>query len=159
MTTDERIAKFFAAPHPLQTDGSMSVLHLLRREIQDCFIGDVVPEDRVREHTGRRRLFATAMLIIAGVDLLAKFYEGTDNVGGAGRRFKAFAKRFVFAGFRDADLLAEVLWVGCRNPLLHSFSVHNHTYRVVVVGSTGIVLDQKPEGALAKATRDDSTFC
>ncbi len=157
MTTDERIAAFFAPPVPLQEGPNVSVLHLLRREIQDCLIGEVVPEDEVLSRPARHRLFATAMLLVAGVDLLAKLYEGADNVGGAGRRFKAFAKRFVFAGLANPELLAEVLWVGCRNPLLHSFSVHNQTYNMVVLVRTEFAPPDKFEPAVVGAP-DNRTF-
>ncbi|MCC7178927.1 MAG: hypothetical protein IT177_11110 [Acidobacteria bacterium] len=150
-TTDQRIAAFFAPPVPPQLDGQVSVLHLLRREIQDCLIGEVTPENQTLSRPERRRLFATAILLVAGVDLLAKFYEGTDNNGGTGRRFKAFATRFILKGFGNAAILSEVLWVGCRNPLLHSFGIHNELYNIIVVRRIGAAPQGKPEPVLSKS--------
>ena len=84
MTTDQKIDLFFKNPAE-QPDGSIQgVLYLLRREVQDCFIGKVVPEDQViaESQKDRHRLFATVMVIMAGIDLLAKFYAGSDENGG-----------------------------------------------------------------------------
>lgn len=136
MDSLDLVNTFFAPPLPAQPSGyGMSVLHLLRREIQDCFFGDVFPEDTALEQPVRHRLFATAMLLVAGVDLLAKLYEGADNHGGSGRRFKAFASRFLFKGLKNPDVLADVLWTACRNPLLHSFGLHNQDYALLVIES------------------------
>ena len=56
MTIREQIDFFFAPPLPMQSGESLSTLHLNRREVQDC-------------------------LIAAGIDLLAKFYAGSDRSG------------------------------------------------------------------------------
>jgi len=47
MTLDEKIALFFKAPTEAETGMEHSVLYLARREMQDCFIGMVVPEKDV----------------------------------------------------------------------------------------------------------------
>jgi hypothetical protein len=83
MTTGEKIDLFFKNP-VIEPDGpTQGVLYLLRREVQDCFIGKVVPEDQViaESQKNRHRLFATVMVIMAGIDLLAKFYAGSDETG------------------------------------------------------------------------------
>jgi hypothetical protein len=83
MTLQEQIDFFFAPPLPMQTGSASSTLHLNRREVQDCLIGDVVAEDKVlSDPRPRHRLFATVMVIASGVDLLAKFYAGSDKSGG-----------------------------------------------------------------------------
>lgn len=111
MTTDQKIDLFFKNPAE-QPDGSIQgVLYLLRREVQDCFIGKVVPEDQViaESQKDRHRLFATVMVIMAGIDLLAKFYAGSDENGGVGSRIRTFAREFVFTGLPSAQLFSEVL--------------------------------------------------
>ena len=50
-----------------------SVLYLVRREAQDCLIGKVVPESQVLRQFDQHRLFATVMVVFAGIDLVAKF--------------------------------------------------------------------------------------
>src|SRR4030095_1218971 len=74
MTLEEQIDFFFAGPDPEQTGDLRSTLHLVRREVQDCLIGKVVDESQVvtvaREEP--HRLVATMMVLMAGVDLLAK---------------------------------------------------------------------------------------
>jgi len=58
-------------------------------------------------------IFPGVMGIMAGIDLLAKFYAGTDE-GSSGKRFKHFAK-----GYIDKEYYEEIYQL--RNALLHSF--------------------------------------
>jgi hypothetical protein len=125
----EQIAFFFAPPLPPQSGPALSTLYLNRQEAQDSLIGTVVPEAEVVRH-GRKlhRLFATTMVIAAGVDLLAKFYAGADHSGrkgGVADRIIGFAERFMFRGAPLGHTLAEVFYEGCRNPMLHSFTLEN----------------------------------
>jgi hypothetical protein len=135
MTTEEKIDLFFKNP-VIEPDGAtQGVLYLLRREVQDCFIGKVVPEDQViaESQKDRHRLFATVMVIMAGIDLLAKFYAGSDENGGVGPRIRTFAREFVFTGLSSAQLFSEVLYEGCRNPMLHSFALQNKRFRMTLM--------------------------
>ncbi len=134
MTIEEEIDFFFAPPEPEQSGPLRSPLHLVRREIQDCFIGKLVPEERVVEEALREphRLFATTMVIMAAIDLLAKFYSGSDSPREAGQRIIGFCQRFLFEGIPSARQLAEVVYFGCRNPMLHSFTLHNDRYRMTL---------------------------
>src|SRR5262245_24325897 len=94
------LADRFASPHAVQS-GFVSTLYLNRREVQDCILGDVIAEDAVAADPRRHRLFATVMVISAGIDLLAKFYAGSDKSGGpggVGDRIVGFAERFMFTG-------------------------------------------------------------
>lgn len=151
MTLDEQITLFFTPPETTQT-GTVSTLHLARREAQDCLIGGaaVVPEDEAIRFTLQHpdqlhRLFATTMVIVSAVDLLAKFYAGSDKQGKVGNRIQTFAKRFLFAGHRDPDLFAEVLYEGLRNPLLHSFTFHNDTYSISLIsGHPNLLIASNP---------------
>jgi hypothetical protein len=74
MTLDEKIALFFKEPTENETGMEHSVLHMARREIQDCFIGALLREDDVVAQSLREkhRLFATVMVIMAATDLLAE---------------------------------------------------------------------------------------
>jgi hypothetical protein len=138
MTLPEQI-DFFFAPPLVQQSGFVSSLYLNRREVQDCLLGDVIDEDAVGTDPRRHRLFATVMVISAGIDLLAKFYAGSDKSGGpggVGDRIVGFAERFMFSGKPKARELAEVIHQGCRNPMLHSFTLHSAKYRMALtVGS------------------------
>jgi hypothetical protein len=53
-----------------------STLHLLRREIQDCLLGTVVPEKDALDQRPYSRLFASAILVSSGIDLSGKFVYG-----------------------------------------------------------------------------------
>jgi hypothetical protein len=143
MTLDEEVDFFFAAPLPEQTGSVRSTLHLLRREMQDCLIGTVVPENEFAAYPGERhRLFATLMVIMSGIDLLAKFYAGNDKSGCVGDRFKAFAMTFLFSEARSPEQCADVLY-HCRNTVMHSFNVREKRkqYKVNIVdkASTEVV--------------------
>jgi hypothetical protein len=129
MTLDEKIAFFFAPPEPEQEGNSRSTLHLLRREAQDCLIGKLVSEDAVIEeaHAEPRRWFATTMVLMTGIDLLAKCYAGSDK-DGTSRRFRTFTERYIVNPRGDVVARAAALYQGLRNPLLHSFTVHSEDY-------------------------------
>jgi hypothetical protein len=137
MTLDEKIALFFKEPTENETGMEHSVLHMARREIQDCFIGTLVREDDVvaQSQKEKHRLFATAMVIMAATDLLAKMFAGSDSNGGTGDRIKRFVERYMFVGSKDPKKLAEVFYYGCRNPMLHSFNTKNHKYRISVLSN------------------------
>src|SRR4030095_1470037 len=135
MTLEEQIDFFFAGPDPEQTGDLRSTLHLVRREVQDCLIGKVVDESQVvtvaREES--HRLFATMMVLMAGVDLLAKMYAGSDKKGEVRRRFIEFSQRYVVQGGSDVDERARALYLGLRNPLMHSFTVRSEEYQLHLV--------------------------
>ena len=134
MTLQEQLDFFFAPPLPEHTGTPRSPLYLVRQEMQECFIGTVVAEDAILDHPAKRnRLFSTVMVIMSGIDLLAKFHAGSDEKGEVEKRFKAFVAAFMFDGDPLAAEYAEVLYLGCRNPLLHSFSFHQQDYRITVI--------------------------
>jgi hypothetical protein len=133
MTLNEQIDLFFRMP-TLGPEGSQQgTLYLLRREIQDCLIGTVVPEDQVLEQKERCRLFATVMVIMSGIDLLAKFRAGSDENGEVGQRIKAFSKEYIFRDLPSAELFSDVLYEGCRNPMLHSFTLHSKRFKMTLM--------------------------
>jgi hypothetical protein len=137
MTPDEQIGWFFAPPYPEQEGLERSSLHQNRREIQDAFIRKAIPEDQVLPlgPDERHALFATCMVIGSGIDLLAKFYAGSDSTapGGVTNRFLNFLERFMFSGFQDSRDLARIVYEGVRNPIVHSFTLHSKRRRVKLV--------------------------
>jgi hypothetical protein len=155
MTLAEQIDFFFAPPLPMQIGPSVSTLHLNRREAQDCLLGDVIAEDSVVADPRAHRLFATVMVIAAGLDLLGKFYAGTDKSGGSGGvgdRIIDFGERFVFTGLPSACEFAEVLYYGCRNPMLHSFTLHNNRFKITLtndLSSSAIWRAKAPSGSIS----------
>jgi hypothetical protein len=113
----EKIDLFFQDPkvhHPApSTSKQYGILHLLRRDIIRCSGKD--PE------TGQESkiiaLWPQTMAVLAGIDLLAKFYEGSDS-NAIGKRFA----RFVKDNFDISSEKAETIWQ-LRNSLLHSFGL------------------------------------
>jgi len=131
MTAEQTDLGFFFTPpnvsqeHAIR-ENKQSVLYLLRREIQDCFIGTVLEEAQVtsQPHQGRRRLFATAIMIFAGIDLLGKFASGTNSEvkpnGGVTSRFTGFAKDFMGLLPDQSSALYKF-----RNAMVHSFGLYD----------------------------------
>ena len=103
------IALFFQDPTTEPgTPGKLGVLYLLRRDIREC----VTIEKKI--------LWPATMAILAGIDLLGKFYAGEDG-GGVGLRFRSFVDKY-FQPISDDD--AETIYQ-LRNALLHSFGLYS----------------------------------
>lgn len=125
---DANLDFFFRRPEIGPTvPGWQSTLYLARREVQDCLIGTAIAERRVLQRRRRHRLFASAMVIFAGVDLLAKFAAPTSR-GRIGDRFVDFVKTYAVTdgGRRVTRREARKLWA-FRNALVHSFGLYSAT--------------------------------
>lgn len=154
-TLDGRIAFFFDSPkkHPTKhrtPEGYESVLYLLRRDIQHCFFncnGRIVDESeveaKVKEHW--HRLFPGILVIMSGIDLLAKFLEGDDcrKWGKVGERFTKYLESY-FDGLPEdqAKLIYKV-----RNCLVHSFGLYDKDMDKNIV-----IAPRSPEGKIVTTT-------
>lgn len=93
-----------------------------------------------------KALWPGAMAVLAGIDLLAKFFAGSDDAGKVGDRFNKFLERF-FSIANQAD--RDAIWQ-LRNSLLHSFGLYskdknNKVYRFFLSATgTGHLVSQKP---------------
>jgi hypothetical protein len=110
-TIRDDISLFFTdpsvEPEPL---GKFSVLYLLRRDIKQCI-------------TSGQILWPATMAILAGADLLGKFYAGKDDYRFASHRFREFVGRyFLPITPEDAETIYQL-----RNALLHSFGLYSKT--------------------------------
>lgn len=83
-------------------------LYLLRRDINSCLTQKI--------------LWPGTMLILAGIDLLGKFYAGEDKQGGVSGRFKSFINEFFkpISSSDDVEIIFQL-----RNSLLHSFGLYS----------------------------------
>ena len=106
--TSSNIDLFFEDPStpPRTRPTGYGVLYLLRRDIITCF-------DYTAEWPG-------IMAMLAGIDLLGKFYNGEDSIGGVGRRFTSFLKYFNNISVKDKEVIYQL-----RNSLLHSFGLYS----------------------------------
>lgn len=74
-------------------------------------------------------IWPRTMAVMAGIDLVAKFFADDDTIGGVGNRFKDFAKQYITSGNQtEADLLYHL-----RNSLLHSFGLYSSNNNGTVV--------------------------
>ena len=112
--------------------GEVSILYLLRREAQDCLFGSVRAESRLWRRRARHRVFAAAMVLMAGIDLLSKFAPVPQQ--SVTSRFKGFAERYLQLAPAEAEALYRV-----RNTLMHSFGLYDPSGRVAVA-----VLNRRP---------------
>lgn len=112
-------------PHP---PGEFSVLYLLRRDIIACL--------------NNKTAWPAAMMILAGVDLLAKFHAGEDKVGNAPNRFKNYVTEH-FGTPDEMELICQF-----RSSMLQSFGLRSedkkgHVYKFMIIASPGEPLFQK----------------
>jgi len=109
------------------------------------------------------------MAILAGIDLVAKFFKGDDTIGQVGQRFRDYITKY-FQPISPGD---EETIYQLRNALLHSFGLYSktktNTYRFMLsannsslVQSLGMdtyqidlrALHQKFEDSLGKYVND-----
>lgn len=111
---------FFEEPHcHREPPATYGILHLLRRDIIQCLGKD--PSSG--KDLAFPALWPGAMAILAGIDLLAKYHAGSDEVGGVGRRFRDFIKEYFTLPTQGDD---EVIYQ-LRNALLHSFGLYSRS--------------------------------
>ncbi len=84
------------------------------------------------------------MAILAGIDLLGKFYAGDDTIGQVGQRFTSFIRKYLQPlSPGDEDVLYQL-----RNSLLHSFGLYSsaraQTYHFMLTGKGGVPFIQQP---------------
>jgi hypothetical protein len=117
------------------------VLYLLRRDIDLCM--GIDPTTGVA--VSYRAEWPGAMAILAGIDLLAKFFAGSDQRNKVRDRFRDFLKAF-FIGTSEAD--RNVIYQ-LRNSLLHSFGLYsedkNTTYRFFLTSDKTLPLVSHPQ--------------
>ena len=111
---------FFREPNePPSFPDTFGVLYLLRRDAIQC--------TGIDPNTGAKNMpiaiWPGAMTVLAGVDLLGKFYTGSDKIGEVGKRFKGFLSQY-FAPIKQDD---ENTIYQLRNALLHSFGLYSET--------------------------------
>lgn len=124
MNSDElnaQIDNFFTLPDadPPPSVGQISTLYLLRREMQDCMIGVVGAEEHVLQRPTRHRMFASLMVMCAGIDLLARFAARTEKRGGR-ERFIDFLETFAGLDREHGEMV-----LSYRNALMHSFGLYH----------------------------------
>ncbi len=116
MTPNAEIDHFFSDPRILLSPPrAFSVLYLLRRDIDQCMGIDPNTGCKIKFEA----LWPGTMAILAGIDLLAKFYTGKNATGNVGERFEEFVREFFSLNQADAKTLYNL-----RNALLHSFGLY-----------------------------------
>jgi hypothetical protein len=114
---DNEIDLFFRDPAEKPSlPATLGLLYYLRRDIERCIAADDII------------LFPAAMTIMAGIDLLGKFYAGEDGAG-VGDRFKDFVDEyFQPISPKDADVIYAL-----RCALMHSFGLYSEDYVLGVI--------------------------
>lgn len=120
---------FFQYPkEKKEIPNTYGTLYLLRRDIYRCMGYDVDTSIKKSEAI----IWPGAMTVLAGIDLLGKFYAGSDERNKVSERFIAFYGEYI------DDENAEIIYQ-LRNSLLHSFGLlsksKNKTYRFRVGAS------------------------
>ncbi len=110
--------------------GDFSVLYLLRRDIRACLDNDTP--------------WPAAMMILAGIDFLAKFSAGEDSVGNISKRFRSYVNEY-FEPLEDGELIYQL-----RNSMFQPFGLRSadkkgNVYKFTVVAAPGEPLFQKKD--------------
>ncbi|MCK4446110.1 MAG: hypothetical protein KAW56_03415 [Candidatus Marinimicrobia bacterium] len=115
---DNKIDFFFENPNIwIEGRKRFSNLYLLRRDIIQCFGFDPSSGNKI----GYRVLWPGAMSLLAGIDLLSKYYYGQDEFGKVGERFKGYIKKYININKDEAEIIYQL-----RNSLLHSFGLYSY---------------------------------
>jgi len=107
---------FFNPKTSIQPPNEYGVLYLLRRDVYRClgYNTDTWIVDR------ESIIWPGAMTVLAGIDLLSKFYKGDDSPNGVGQRFKDYYVKYVDS--QNSEIIYQL-----RNSLLHSFGLLSKT--------------------------------
>lgn len=129
---------FFRKPSDIPSvPGTFGVLYLLRRDILQCLGFDPNTGARNKEPV----LWPGGMAILAGIDLIAKFFKGED-ISGIGQRFKDFIE----LNFQDISADDKETIYQLRNSLLHSFGLYSQTktqtYHFVLTANKSQLIQQ-----------------
>ena len=116
-----------------------STLYLLVRDIKTCFGIDPATDlpfycSKCNEIVKNRAQWPAVMGILAGIDLLGKFYFGNDR-NGVGDRFKGFVKCFFYLNDKDKGSL---ILYELRNSMLHSFGLYSKRYYITLVANENL---------------------
>jgi hypothetical protein len=103
--------------HKQAFGGFCSVLYALRRDISTCLGVNITTGEKIPYKV----IWPGCMAILAGIDLLGKFFAGSDEVRKVGDRFINFVKEY-FENISSTD--AEIIYQ-LRNALLHSFGLYS----------------------------------
>ena len=106
---------FFKYENDISGKTTFSNLNLLRRDIYTCF--NINPND-LKSTIGSSALWPGTMAILAGIDLLAKFYLGNDDYNNSKQAFKNYTYEFI-----EQEYVEELYQL--RNALLHSFGLYS----------------------------------
>lgn len=126
---NKQIEIFFHNPKTsIQVPNDYGILYLLRRDVYRClgYNTDTWIVDR------ESIIWPGAMTVLAGIDLLGKFYKGDDSSNGVGQRFKDYYEKYI--DNQNSEIIYQL-----RNSFLHSFGLlsktKNKTYRFTVSAS------------------------
>ena len=111
---------FFEQPSSnRRSPGDFGILYRLRRDIFLCMGTDPNTQHAIPYAA----LWPGIMACLAGIDLLAKFYDGCDQINQVGTRFQKFINKY-FKPLLPGD--QETIYQ-LRNSLLHSFGLYSET--------------------------------
>ncbi|MDO8680147.1 MAG: hypothetical protein Q7R30_16620 [Acidobacteriota bacterium] len=124
ITYEEAFELFFRVPMAERGEGWVSTMYFCRQELQDCFVGEIVGEEHLLEHPPRR-LFATTMVALSGIELMARMIPPPTEHAGSSELFVATVTTYsARAKWRISEDHARVL-LRLRNSLSHTFGLYS----------------------------------
>lgn len=122
LSIEKELEFFFQDPKIQIEVNEASILHLLRRDVYRCMGYTKVNEEQklIKDENVAPILWPGIMAVLAGIDLLGKFYAGDDNNNGVHRRFTAYCRKYIDS--ENSEVIFQF-----RNSLLHSFGLFSKT--------------------------------
>jgi hypothetical protein len=122
ITFEQAFELFFEVPRTDRGEGWVSPMCLCRQELQDCFVGEIVGEENLLAHPPRR-LFATAMVALSGIELMARMIPPPSKDAGSRELFIGMVTTYSkLAKWPVSNEHAKVL-LRLRNSLSHTFGL------------------------------------
>lgn len=122
ITFEQASELFFEIPRANRGEGWVSPMCLCRQELQDCFVGEIVGEDNLLAYPPQR-LFATAMVALSGIELMARMVPPPSKNAGSRELFIAMVTTYSkLAKWPLSNEHAQVL-LRLRNALSHTFGL------------------------------------
>lgn len=122
---EEELNIFFQNPNDIINVHKSSILHLLRRDIFRCmgYIDNKNYHELEKDPQTETIIWPGIMVVLAGIDLLGKFFSGEDEQKKVGHRFKNYCEEYLDVDEKEADVIYQL-----RNSLLHSFGLLSKKY-------------------------------
>lgn len=121
-TFEQAFDLFFEVPRADRSEGWVSPMCLCRQELQDCFVGEIVGEENLLDHPPHR-LFATAMVALSGIELMARMIPPPTKNSSSRELFIEMVTKYSKLARWPVSKDHALVLLRLRNALSHTFGL------------------------------------